>query len=530
MTFMRKDVWNLNGTWNDTLLWYAKGVTALQARPITDRTSWRFLAAMHGFDPQAWQGQGYYTVGDPLASDADRTQFWQQCQHQTWYFLPWHRGYVWSFETIIRAAIVALGGPEDWALPYWNYSDSVARPGVLVIPQAFNEPNLPDGSENPLHVLARYGPAGDMNIVLTPRDVDLHALTDSSFEGVATGTAKGLGGPRSNFRHFNTDPNNDFNGDLEMMPHNMVHSLVGGQLAPIGATDPNVAPVTVGLMTNPDTAGLDPIFWLHHANIDRLWKVWLNRDVNNTNPPDSEWMSGPIDGQFSVPDAKGDPVNFAASDMLDTTAANLSYDYEDVSDPLQGPSPQSKRVQSFAATSVNVPATERTLVTQAPITELMGANDNALALAGGPVDVQVRLDPQVTGKARASFTAPAMSAATTGAPDRVFLRLENIRGRNDAVVLYVYVDLPPGANPDAHEENFAGGVSLFGVTKASRIDAGHGGNGLSHTLEITHLIDALHLRNSLSIQHLNVRIVPRTPLAPRDKVSIGRISLYRHGD
>ena len=45
----------------------------------------------------------------------------------------------------------------------------------------------------------------------------------------------------------------------------IVHVLVGG-------SDPNSN--LPGLMSDPDTAGLDPIFWLHHANIDRLWEVW----------------------------------------------------------------------------------------------------------------------------------------------------------------------------------------------------------------------------------------------------------------
>jgi hypothetical protein len=32
-----------------------------------------------------------------------------------------------------------------------------------------------------------------------------------------------------------------------------------------------------GWMLDPSLAALDPIFWLHHANVDRLWEVWLQR-------------------------------------------------------------------------------------------------------------------------------------------------------------------------------------------------------------------------------------------------------------
>jgi tyrosinase len=49
---------------------------------------------------------------------------WNQCQHQGWYFVNWHRGYVFAFEAIIAKTIKDLGGPADWTLPYWNYLDA----------------------------------------------------------------------------------------------------------------------------------------------------------------------------------------------------------------------------------------------------------------------------------------------------------------------------------------------------------------------------------------------------------------------
>jgi tyrosinase len=49
---------------------------------------------------------------------------WNQCQHQGWYFVNWHRGYVFAFEAIIAKTIKDLGGPAGWTLPYWNYLDA----------------------------------------------------------------------------------------------------------------------------------------------------------------------------------------------------------------------------------------------------------------------------------------------------------------------------------------------------------------------------------------------------------------------
>jgi hypothetical protein len=48
----RKNVLTLSGA-NDDLFWYRKAVAELQKRPITDVTSWRFQAAVHGYDPSS---------------------------------------------------------------------------------------------------------------------------------------------------------------------------------------------------------------------------------------------------------------------------------------------------------------------------------------------------------------------------------------------------------------------------------------------------------------------------------------------
>ena len=99
-TRVRKDVWKLPITqgqvWSDAMLWYARGVGALMGRPITDPTSWNSLGAIHGYDPQLWADFGFVTGAPPTSP------LWQQCQHQTWYFLPWHRGYL-AAEAILRA-------------------------------------------------------------------------------------------------------------------------------------------------------------------------------------------------------------------------------------------------------------------------------------------------------------------------------------------------------------------------------------------------------------------------------------------
>jgi tyrosinase len=518
MARTRRDVWKLGEGWNDPLIWYARGVRTLQQRPITDRTSWRFLAAMHGVDAQLWQALGYLAASEALPSNADQRAFWKQCQHQTWYFLPWHRGYLAAFEAMIRAAIAPLGGPADWALPYWNYSEQ-APASAGRIPPAFQATTLPDGTPNPLLVRYRYGEDGQGNVQLTGQDVSLRALMEPRFAGGSFGGSPGFGGPRTVFSH-----SGDINGRLENRPHNLVHSLVGGQ----DANNPDIP----GLMSDPDTAALDPIFWIHHANIDRLWEVWLKRDNAHKNPNDAAWLTGPANQTFNMPKPNGEAYSFTAKDILDTTAANLDYVYEDVTDPLGGANPLAERMARLAAphgiAAPGLAAVEASMGQKAPA-ELIGANDATVQVDGGHVETQVQLDRRVADKVRRSLhPQSAFAAGAPKEPDRVFLNLEHIKSANDAAVFQVYVNLPPNADPAAHPECLAGAVSLFGVKKASRGDDPHGGNGLTTVLDITDIVDALHLSNQ-DLDQLSVRFVPRTRIRPEDKVSVGRVSVYRQG-
>ena len=116
----RREIYALGAKWNDTVLWYARGVKAMQAGPVDDPKSWAFQAAMHGYEKTLWSSAGYPKAGETLPAAGLRSKYWLQCQHQSWYFLPWHRAYLLAFERIMLAEIVALNGPADWALPYWN--------------------------------------------------------------------------------------------------------------------------------------------------------------------------------------------------------------------------------------------------------------------------------------------------------------------------------------------------------------------------------------------------------------------------
>ena len=121
------------------------------------------------------------------------------------------------------------------------------------------------------------------------------------------------------------------NGSIESLPHNVIHGVIGG-VAP--GEDPNDWR-NFGLMSMPMTAALDPIFWLHHANIDRLWSVWLRDTLEeHVNPDQLTWLDGPADRQFVMPQTAQAEWTFVARDVLDTTQPPLEYSYDDETAPI----------------------------------------------------------------------------------------------------------------------------------------------------------------------------------------------------
>ena len=86
-------MWVLAGgeTWDPVLLAYAEAVAVMQGRNPDDPTSWVYQAAVHDM------------IDPPIAD-----RFLARCQHNSWFFLPWHRSYLAYFEGVVRAAMADL--------------------------------------------------------------------------------------------------------------------------------------------------------------------------------------------------------------------------------------------------------------------------------------------------------------------------------------------------------------------------------------------------------------------------------------
>jgi tyrosinase len=462
----RKDVYKLAST-DATLDWYARAIGEMSKRPINDPTSWRYQGAIHGYvrsqDP-------YAKSTDILPSSADQTKYWNQCQHGSWYFLSWHRGYLIWFERICLAAIVKLGGPKDWALPYWNYSDP-KNANARLIPPAFRQPTT-GGKTNYLYVAGRNGGTSG-NPPIDPAETSLECVKRTKFTGAATGGSPGFGGPQTGFHHPGGSA-----GACERTPHNDIHGAVGG------------------LMGSFNTAGLDPLFWLHHCNIDRLWEVWRGRPGSSGDPTESAWR----DFAFAIHNETGAAITFKSSGMSSTTANG--YKYQDVSDPFP--------MRATAGTSVLASTEERPVADTGPRppARLAGATEGSIPLG------------TETTSARIPISAPAQNVlASVGESGgkRVFLNIENITGHGPPGSYKVYVNVPEGEDPADHPDYFVGTLPLFGLSEASGEDDEHGGSGLTHVLEITDLVGKLQSRGKWNDSDVDVKFVP---------LRLGRVSVY----
>ncbi|MEU4560113.1 tyrosinase family protein [Actinoplanes sp. NPDC023936] len=186
------------------------------------------------------RGYGYFAGlhGLPLPNE---------CPHNRPLFLPWHRAYLYLFER-------ALQDLEPGAdLPWWDWT--TARSHREGLPAAYRrDPGRIN--RNPLSTGPVTLSAADLER-FRDEPINQGALSD----GPAPWTLRDPDNPdelprAATIRRALDAPTfGDFTSLVEGM-HNSVHGWVGGA------------------MTLISVAAYDPIFWTHHAMIDRVWYLW----------------------------------------------------------------------------------------------------------------------------------------------------------------------------------------------------------------------------------------------------------------
>lgn len=264
------------------------GVATMMARNSAPRgsadfrRSWVYWANMHAHFGSSCRGaiKGTNMTGVQLwaASNPTETATWCKCAHSVDQFLTWHRMYIWYFERVLQQA----ANDPTLRLPYWDYTTDP------ILPAAFRDATYVNQAgqtvPNPLRVEARS------------------PTLNSGAAGLAAGTV-------STSNAMAATGYTTFRTRLESTPHGAVHCAIA-----VGGC-PN------GLMGAQASAALDPIFYLHHSNIDRLYECWLQVNEAARLPTSTTLLNT----NFSFIDGDGSLKTRRVRDMLRTSQLGYGY-------------------------------------------------------------------------------------------------------------------------------------------------------------------------------------------------------------
>lgn len=118
---------------------------------------------------------------------------------------------------------------------------------------------------------------------------------------------------------------------IDLVPHNTVHTWTGDRNQPNGEN-----------MGTYYSAGRDPMLYVHHANIDRLWSMWKTLGGGRQDLTDKDWL----DSSFLFYNENAEMVRVKVRDFLDSE--KLGYVYQNIETPWLNskPTPRLKTVVS----------------------------------------------------------------------------------------------------------------------------------------------------------------------------------------
>jgi hypothetical protein len=443
--YIRKNIYTLTPAEIDSI---RAGVKAMKGKPESDPTSWVYQAKMHG------------VLGTVIGPQ-------NNCQHAQFFFLSWHRMYVYYFERILRNA----SNNPNLTLPYWNYTDVAVQ---RVIPEAYR---LPADASNSLYDGTREAIYNAGSALPEPVVQYNPAFQATNFTTTTQG-ATSFGGMTSWLTAHEADASGK--GLLEQTPHDTVHATIGGDMGAV------------------ETAALDPIFWLHHANIDRLWDRWIALGNGRENPiSNGPWMNQ----VFFFFDEFGAQVSLTGSQILDT-ALQLNYRYDD-SIPLD----LSARATPRRSTGPNPPQ-EKIIAS-----EVLAAQKQPTTLTKKRTVVSLDFQP---GKKRSLLR----SFQNRFKNEKVVLQIKGIKFDEPVGVTYLlYLNLP-GSVPDPDHNNpyFVGALGFFGRTGPSA-NSSHGAPaGFTNNYDITQVLLRLG-----DVSNVRLIIIPSYPKAPAGREDIQKM-------
>ena len=173
-------------------------------------------------------------------------------------FFPWHRQLLLQFENDLQSVNAVV------TIPYWDWTDNASSPFTADFMGGDGEPAPPDDPVTPGKVVdGPFAFDGPNNWTLNVKDDNtvpnflqrgLSRMPNARNLPTILDVQNALAP-----LHYDNPPwklsSAGFRTQVEYRLHNLVHRWVNG---------------TMMLAASPN----DPVFWLHHANVDRLWGDW----------------------------------------------------------------------------------------------------------------------------------------------------------------------------------------------------------------------------------------------------------------
>lgn len=287
-------------------------------RSLSDDEKRRFVEALLVLKstPSKWKGYESYSVYDALVKihvdawftltvneDEPRSSMYRNAAHRGPAFLPWHRYFLLMLESELRKV------DDSVTIPYWDWTqepsytnspvwvddflggngdsgdDDKVKNSKFLTPDKWVlkvGPN-PDGSPNVSYLQRRFGeqkgPFGHINHTLPTR-----ADIDQCLRLGAYDLAPWIGSPyidsfRNRLEGWVTKAGDTRVGNYRIQHegtqnHNRVHVWVGGSMR--SPSSPN-----------------DPLFFLHHCYIDKLWGDWQASQLRSPQVKDREDLYQP---------------------------------------------------------------------------------------------------------------------------------------------------------------------------------------------------------------------------------------------
>ena len=370
-TVLGSSIFNLDSVWAAPVMRRnLGGMAASDPVLVSYRKAIKAMKALPTANPLSWD----YQAAIHWTTLSGSHLAWDTCEHGTHLFWCWHRMYLYWFERIIRK----MSGDPGWALPFWDYHS----PSQRTLPPPFRV----SGSEL---FTANRGPGWNAGTASFPAG---HVDPSAGMASLDYFTAQ---------------------GDIESNPHNNVHVDVGGWMGSV------------------PTAAQDPVFFVHHSNIDRYWNLWLAQGGGRHNPlSDASWK-GHTATFFNE---TGTAVHMTCCDVL-RCAEQLNYTYE-------GEPPQVKEY------CLKFPFPWWILIAQVLI-----------PWPGPPVELGER---EITVPIEIAKIRERIPALLQSKSESLVIELDNVvADREPGVVWEVYLGAPPNTAMTAESPHFLGTVSLF---------------------------------------------------------------------